>query len=89
MTIQFEGFFFFFFFFLIRIQNGECNVRNFRRFLFGMSPDVPAFRVCVFTSDFKFELELMDISSRHSNSNFAHSFDFHCLINFAKNLNLS
>ena len=26
-----------------------------------MSPDVPAFKVCVFTSDFKFELELMDI----------------------------
>ena len=29
------------------------DVRNFRRFLFGMSPDVPAFKVCVFTSDFK------------------------------------
>ena len=34
-------------------QNGECNVRNLRRFLFGMSADVPAFKVRVFTSDFK------------------------------------
>ena len=35
-------------FFLIRRQNGKCNVRNFRRFLFGMSPDVLAFKVCAF-----------------------------------------
>ena len=35
-------------------QNGECNVRNFRWFLFGISPLVPAFKVLVFTSDFKF-----------------------------------
>ena len=31
----------------------------------------------------------MNISSRHFNSKFAHSFDFHCLTNFAKNINLS
>ena len=31
----------------------------------------------------------MNISSRHSNSNFAHSLDFHPLTNFAKNINLS
>ena len=36
-----------------------------------------------------FELEQMDINSRNSNSNFAHSFDFHCLTNFAKGINLS
>ena len=42
VAIQFEVFFF-----LIKRQNGECNVRNFRRFLFGMSPDVPAFKVHV------------------------------------------
>ena len=48
----------------------------------GMSPDVPSFKVCVFTSDFEF-------SRRHSNSAFCHSFDFHCLINFAININLS
>ena len=48
MVIQFD------FFFLIRRQNGECNVRSFREFLFGMSPDVPAFKVHIFTSDFKF-----------------------------------
>ena len=35
-----------------------------------------------------FELEQMDINSRHFNSNFAHSFDFHCLTNFAKGINL-
>ena len=34
-------------------QNGDCNVRNFRRFLFGMSPDVPTVKVCGLTSDFK------------------------------------
>ena len=28
------------YFFLIRRQNGECNVKDFRRFLFGMSPHV-------------------------------------------------
>ena len=36
-----------------------------------------------------FELELVKMSSRHFNSNFAHSFDFHCLTNFVKNINLS
>ena len=35
-------------------QNGTWNVRNFRQFIFGMSPDVPAFKVRVFTSDFEF-----------------------------------
>ena len=30
----------------------------------------------------------MDISNRHSQSDFAHSFDFHCLTNFAKGINL-
>ena len=49
MAIQYE-----YFFFLIKKQNGESNVRNFRRFLFGMSLDVPALKVHVLTSDFKF-----------------------------------
>ena len=49
MAIQFE-----YFFFLIRRHNDECNVRKFRRFLFGMNPDVPAFKVRVLTSDFEF-----------------------------------
>ena len=48
MAIQFE-----YFFFLIKRQNCESNIYNFRRFLFGMSPDEPAFKVRVFTSDFK------------------------------------
>ena len=30
---------------------------NLRRFLFGMSPDVPVFEVRVLESDLKFELE--------------------------------
>ena len=36
----------------MQTQNGERNARNFRGFLFGMSPDVLAFKVRVFTSDF-------------------------------------
>ena len=48
MAIQFEHFF------LIRCQNGKCEVTNFRRFLFGTSPDVSAFKVRNFTNDFKF-----------------------------------
>ena len=31
----------------------------------------------------------MNISGRHSNSNFAHSFHFHCLTNFSKSINFS
>ena len=31
----------------------------------------------------------MSICRRHFNSNFAHSFDFHCLTNFVKRINLS
>ena len=56
MPIQFEFCFFFcfFFFFNDKNANGECNVKNFRRFLFGLSPDVPAFKVLVLTGDFKF-----------------------------------
>ena len=40
--------------FMRKRQNSECNVENFRRFFFGMSSDVPAFKVCIFASDFKF-----------------------------------
>ena len=31
-------------------KNGECNVRNFKRFFLGISSDVPAFKVPVFVS---------------------------------------
>ena len=44
MAIQFE-----YSFFIIKRQNGECFVRNFRRFLFGMSPDGPVFKIRVLT----------------------------------------
>ena len=42
-----------------------------------------------FSSDFKFQIGIRNINSRHSNLNVAHSFDFHCLTNLAKNINLS
>ena len=48
MAIQFA------YFLKIKWQNSERNVRSFKRFLFGMSPDVSAFKVRVFTSDIKF-----------------------------------
>ena len=31
--------------FVTKRQNGKCNVRYFRRLFFGMSSDVPAFKV--------------------------------------------
>ena len=53
-----------YFFFLIKTQNGECNIRNFKQFLLGISPDIPAFKLRVFTSDFlNFELEQTNVSS--------------------------
>ena len=56
MAIQFE-----YFFFLKRGQDSECNVRNSERLiLFGMSPDVPAVKVRVFTSDLKFWIGVND-----------------------------
>ena len=38
-----------------KMHNGECrpNVRNFRRFFFGISSDVPVFEVHVFAGDFE------------------------------------
>ena len=38
-----------------KMHNGKCrpNVRNFRRFFFGISSDVPAFKVHVFAGDFE------------------------------------
>ena len=49
MSIQFD-------FFLTNRQNGECYVRNFRWFLFRITPDpnIPIFKVRIFTSDIKF-----------------------------------
>ena len=35
-----------------------------------------------------FELEQIDICNKHSQSDFAHSFDFHCLTDFAQGINL-
>ena len=72
MAIQFE------YFFWQKRQNGECNVKQFTRFLFGMRPDVPVFKVLVLTSDLVLNWsKYINISSRHCSSNFAHSFDFH------------
>ena len=36
-----------------------------------------------------FEMQKMNDSGRHSNSNLVHYFDFHCLTNFMKNIDLS
>ena len=47
IVIQFE------YLVLLKRQNGEWNVRNFRGFLFGMSPDVQVFKVRVLESDFR------------------------------------
>ena len=38
-------------------QNGECNVRNFRWFPFGVSPNVSAFNIVVLQMTLNFELE--------------------------------
>ena len=58
-----------------------------------MSPDVPVFKVRVCTSDFKHVKlnwsKCILVFLKHSNSNFAQSFDFHCPTNFEKNINLS
>ena len=51
-----------------------------------MNPDIPTFKVCVMTNKLNFELEWMNISSKHSNSYFAHSFGFYCFFNFAKSI---
>ena len=48
-----------YFFFQIR-QNGKCNVINFKWFLLVMTPDVPAFKVAIFTSDFKIGIGVND-----------------------------
>ena len=40
--------------FPIKRHNDGYVDGSFRRFLFGMSPDIPAFKVSGFTSDFKF-----------------------------------
>ena len=35
-------------------KNGKFNVRNIRRVLFGMDPDILAFKVRVCTNDYEF-----------------------------------
>ena len=47
-------------FFLIKNKYGECNVWNFIWFLFNTSPNVPAFKVHSFPSDFKLWIEVND-----------------------------
>ena len=39
---------------LMKRQNDECNDRNVQRWLFGMCPDVTAFKVLIFTNDYTF-----------------------------------
>ena len=70
MAIQFE------YFFSNKKQNGECNVSNVKWFLFGMSPDVRAFKVHVFTSDLRISANIL--------TQILLTLDFHCFTNFAK-----
>ena len=49
-----------------------------------VSPDVQAFKVVFLQVTFILNWSNINISKTCSNSNFAHSFDFHCLANFAK-----
>ena len=60
----------------------------FRQFFCGMSSDVPAFKVHVLTSDFKFLIGVNEYS-RDIVTQILLTLDFHCLTNFAKNINLS
>ena len=59
-------------------QNDKYNVRNFRCFLFGMSPNILAFKVLLLQVTLSLNLILMNNCSRHSYSNFANSFDSLC-----------
>ena len=47
-------------FFLIKRQNCECNVRNFRWIFFGMSPDILEFKVHVLQVAFTFGIGVKD-----------------------------
>ena len=56
-----------------------------------MSPNVMASNSTLLQVTLNFELEYMNISGRHFNSNFSHSLNFHCLVlltNFAKYIDL-
>ena len=77
------------FFFLIR-QNGGCIVRNFRRFLFGIS-DVLTFKFC----DLQITTFLIWISvNKHQflgdilTQFFSHPFDFYCLTNSSAKISI-
>ena len=69
-------------------ENGFFNVWNCRRFLFGMSYDESTVNVVFLLVTLNFELVSLDISSRHFLSDFSYSFDFHCLTNFKKGIDL-
>ena len=56
----------------------DCTGRTFRQFLFGRSPDVQQSRSFTPNQNSKLLVRIrMNISNRHSKSNFAHSFDLH------------
>ena len=87
MAIHFE-IFYFLYFFSDKKENGKYIVRNFGRFVLSMSSDVPAFKVHIFTSDLLCWIEINEYYNKHSNTNFAHSLDFHYLTNFVENINI-
>ena len=75
-------------FLMKRKQNGDVYVWNFW-LLFVWVPMYQQSKSAFLLVTLNFELEQMDISNRHSPSDFAHSFVFYCLSNFGKGINLS
>ena len=71
-----------------RKQNGDFNVWYFKRFLFGMSSNVPTVKVRVLTSDFKFWMGVKWISVSTFLIRICSIFYFQCLTNFAKGIKL-
>ena len=72
--------------FLIKRQNDEYNANNSRWFLFGVTPDAPAFKARVFTSVLNFKLEsiITTLVVEIRTQILLTLFYFHCLTNFAK-----
>ena len=75
------------------LQNGEFNVWNTSRFLVGIKLVSPMYQqsksALIATNDFKFWIGVNGYSNRHYQSDFSHSFDFHCLTNLLCRASLS
>ena len=67
-------------------QNGGCNVRKFRWFLFGMSPNVAPVKSVFLLVTLNFELVSKDLSNTngHSSLDYVHPFHFYRPTNFER-----